>query len=143
MINRDQMGAAYREAGHAVVAWALGLNVGRLAIAIGCDDAKGSADIEHDQDSPLIDRIALYVAGIDAQELFEAPTRENAGWGNHGKVYELLEGFDEHGGFALRCAGYQRARELLTMHKDKVDLPATALMDLREMDQDTVADLLA
>jgi hypothetical protein len=24
-------------------------------------------------------------------------TRENAGWGNHGKVYELLEGFDEHG----------------------------------------------
>jgi hypothetical protein len=51
MINRDQMGAAYHEAGHAVVAWALGLNVGRLAIAIGGDDAKGSADIEHDPDS--------------------------------------------------------------------------------------------
>jgi hypothetical protein len=50
------MGAAYHEAGHAVVAWALGLKVGRLAIAIGGDDAKGSADIEHDQEYPLVDR---------------------------------------------------------------------------------------
>jgi hypothetical protein len=38
------------------------------------------------------------------QELFEAPTRENAGWGNHGKVYELLEGFDEHGVSRFECA---------------------------------------
>jgi ATP-dependent Zn protease len=143
MINRDQMGAAYHEAGHAVVAWALGLKVGRLAIAIGGDDAKGSADIEHDQEYPLVDRIALCVAGIDAKELFEAPTHENAGWGDHGKVYELLDGFDEDAGYALRCSGYQKARELLTMHKDKVDLLAKVLMDLREIDQETVADLLA
>ena len=136
------MGAAYHEAGHAVVAWALGLKVGRLAIAIGGDDAKGSTDIEYGHDSPMIDRIALCVAGVDAQELFEAPTHEYAGMGDFGKVYELLEGFDEMAGLDLRRAGYQKARELLTMHKDKVVLLAKALMDLGEIDQEAVADLL-
>jgi hypothetical protein len=47
---------------------------------------------------------------------------EYAGFGDFGKVYELLLGFDEDAGFALRCAGYQKARELLTLHKDNVDL---------------------
>jgi ATP-dependent Zn protease len=142
MINSDEMGAAYHEAGHAVVAWALGLKVGQLAIAIGGDDAKGSADIEHDHASPMIDRIALCVAGIDAQELFEAPTHEYAGMGDFGKVNELLEGFDEIAGLDLRRAGYQKARELLTTHKDKVVLLAKALMDRGEIDQDAVTDLL-
>jgi hypothetical protein len=49
------------------------LNVGRLQSRLAATMQRGSADIEHDQESPLIDRIALYVAGIDAQELFEAP----------------------------------------------------------------------
>jgi ATP-dependent Zn protease len=142
MINPDQMGAAYHEAGHAVVAWALRMKVGRLAIAIGGDDAKGSADIAHDHDTPMIDRIAMCVAGVDAQALFEAPTHEYAGMGDFGKVYQLLEGFDEIAGLDLRRAGYQKARELLTMHKDKVVLLAKALMDRGEIDQDAVADLL-
>jgi hypothetical protein len=114
-----------------------------LAIAIGGDDAKGAADIEDDHGSPLIDRIALCVAGVDAQELFEAATHEYAGWGDFGKVYELLEDLDEEAGLALRGAGYKRARELLILHKEKVVHLATALMKQGEIDADGVAILLA
>jgi ATP-dependent Zn protease len=143
MVNRDQLGAAYHEAGHAVVAWALGLKVGRMAIAIDGDDAKGAAEIEDDHQSPLIDRIAVCVAGMDAQHLFEAPTHEYAGMDDFGKVYELLSDFDEGAGRDLRSAGFQRARDLLTLHKNKVVSLAQALMERLEMDQQAVADILA
>ena len=136
------MGASYHEAGHAVVAWALGLKVGRIAIAIDGDDAKGAAEIEDDRGSPLIDRIALCVAGIEAQELFQAPTHEYAGMGDFGKVYELLLDIDEDAGFDLRSAGYRRARELLMLHKNKVASLAEALMTRHELDQQAVADVL-
>jgi ATP-dependent Zn protease len=142
MINQDQMGTAYHEAGHAVVAWALGLKVGRLAIAIGGDDTKGSSGIHVDQESPLIDRIALCLAGIEAVELFEAPTHELAGIADFDQVDELLQDEDEKAASALRCAGFQKARELLTAHRDKVNLLARVLMDRGEIDQDAVADLL-
>jgi hypothetical protein len=44
--QQHRRGAAYHEAGHAVVASVLGLSVGRMEIAIDDDDAKGAADIE-------------------------------------------------------------------------------------------------
>jgi ATP-dependent Zn protease len=72
--ERDRRGAAYHEAGHAVVAWALGLQIGEIEIAIGGDDAKGNAEIENDEGLPLIDRLAICVAGMEAQDLFSAPT---------------------------------------------------------------------
>ena len=54
---------AIHEAGHAVVAWALGLKLGRIRIAIDGDPTKGGAEIEEDQDHlPLIDRLAICVA---------------------------------------------------------------------------------
>jgi hypothetical protein len=77
------------------------------------------------------------------QELFGAPTHEYAALADMGKVYELLLGFDEEAGCALRIAGYQKARELLTLHGQKVRSLALALMDRRELDQRAVADILA
>ena len=41
MTIEDRRGAAYHEAGHIVVAWAFGVEVGAAAIGIKGDDAKG------------------------------------------------------------------------------------------------------
>ena len=54
---------AFHEAGHAIVASALGLVVDRVEIAIDGDDAKGEADIEHNPELPLVDQIAICAAG--------------------------------------------------------------------------------
>jgi ATP-dependent Zn protease len=86
MSNRDRVGAAYHEAGHAVVASYFGLVVSRIEIGIDDDDAKGAADIADDQQRPLIDRIALCAAGLEAQELLAAYTHSGAGWGDYGKM---------------------------------------------------------
>jgi hypothetical protein len=43
--SSDRIGAAYHEAGHTIVAWALGLPVGDIAIAVGGDDAAGRSQI--------------------------------------------------------------------------------------------------
>jgi ATP-dependent Zn protease len=66
----ERRGAAIHEAGHAVVAWALGLRVRRLEIAIAGDMSAGEVDIEEKQSMSLVDRIALCAAGGDAQDLF-------------------------------------------------------------------------
>jgi hypothetical protein len=45
MTIEDRRAAAYHEAGHIVVAWALGVVVGAAAIGINGDDAKGTSEI--------------------------------------------------------------------------------------------------
>ncbi len=79
MTDQDRRGAAYHEAGHAVVASALGLSVRRMEIAIDGDDAKGAADIQDDPNLPLVDQLAVCAAGLEAQKLFKAPTHDGAG----------------------------------------------------------------
>jgi hypothetical protein len=86
---QDQRGAAFHEAGHAIVASALGLAIYRVEIAIDGDDAKGAADIQHNPKLCLVDQIAICAAGMEAQQLYAAPTHEGAGWGDYGKMIEL------------------------------------------------------
>jgi hypothetical protein len=80
MSPRDRLAAAYHEAGHAVVALSLGLSVGRVEIAIDGDDAKGTTDIAGTSGLPLVDQLAICAAGMEAQERFNAPTHDAAGW---------------------------------------------------------------
>jgi ATP-dependent Zn protease len=140
--HEDRLGAAYHEAGHAVVASALGLTVTRIEIAIGGDDAKGEADIEDDLKLPLIDRIAICAAGLEAQRLFEAPTHDLAGWGDYGKMVELLYGLDEAASSTLRDEGHKRAYELLKLHTDKVRRIVSVLMALGKIEHRAVIELL-
>jgi ATP-dependent Zn protease len=113
-------GAAFHEAGHAVVAWHLGVPVSDIAIGIGCDDTKGYAQIGSDQSHlPLIDRLAIWLAGIEAQDFFHAPTHENAGTYDVDKATQIVgEGvYDREIPEAeiqrLLDAGQARARELI------------------------------
>jgi hypothetical protein len=81
MTSDDFRSAAYHEAGHVVVAWALGLEIGNAEIGVNEDDSAGRVEIETDEDMPLVDKIAVCVAGLEAQQIFNAPGHENAGNG--------------------------------------------------------------
>jgi ATP-dependent Zn protease len=110
MENRDLRGTAYHEAGHAGVAWALGLSVHRMVIGIAGDLTAGEADIEEKRSMSLVDRIAICSAGGDAQELFDAPTNDICAISDMGKIYDLIGEYNEPVGSSLRQIGFQKSR---------------------------------
>ena len=57
--------AAYHEAGHVVVARFLGLTVSEVEIE---EDGSGRADIGYAEHLPLVNQIAICVAGIEAKK---------------------------------------------------------------------------
>ncbi|MFO1108247.1 MAG: hypothetical protein U1E61_03575 [Bradyrhizobium sp.] len=126
--NADLRGAAFHEAGHAVVASALGLIVSRIEIGIGGDDAKGEADIQNAHGLPLVDQLAICAAGIEAQAIFAAPTHAGAGWGDYGQMIELLGDIDDETSEILRMAGHRKAYKLLKIQTEKVRRIADALL---------------
>jgi hypothetical protein len=138
----ERQGAAIHEAGHAVVAWALGLRVHRVVIAIAGDVTAGEADIEEKRSMSLVDRIALCAAGGDAQELFDAPTTGMCTISDMIKIYDLIGGYNEAVGFGLRQIGFRKSRELLERHRDKVARVAEALTDRLELTEIELAALL-
>ena len=62
-------GTAYHEAGHAVVAWALGLPVRTIRVRV--DYAGGDAEIGPADHLSLIEQVAICSAGSAAEEVFE------------------------------------------------------------------------
>ena len=141
---QDLRGAAYHEAGHVVIASALGLSVGRMEIAIGGDDTKGAAEIEIERALllPLVDQLAICAAGLEAQKIFEAPTHDDAGLGDYGKMFELLDDYEEEDRSRLIAAGHQRACELIRLHSQKVERLASALLATGKIEPDAVTALL-
>ena len=141
--NRDRWGAAYHEAGHAVVAWALGLRVHRMVIGIAGDLTAGEADIEEKGSISLVDRIAICSAGGDAQELFDAPTNDICTISDMGKIYDLIGDFNEPAGSCLRQIGFQKSREILKQHRDMVARLAQALVERMELTEAEINALLS
>ncbi|MGC2778067.1 MAG: hypothetical protein WA418_20765 [Bradyrhizobium sp.] len=138
----DQRGAAFHEAGHAVVARALGLLVGRVEIAIEGDDAKGAAEIEQSNALSLLDQLAICAAGLEAQKLFDAPTHEGAGWGDYGMMVELLDNLEEEEQMKMVHQGHERAFELIYTHRATVERLAMALIQNNLLEAEEVAKLL-
>jgi hypothetical protein len=141
--NRDRYGAAVHEAGHVVVAWALGLKTRRMAISIGGDDAAGEAEIEDGLHLPLVDRIAICSAGLDAQSMMSAPTHDLAAFSDMVKIHNLVDDSAEEEGERLRYAAYRRSQELLELHCAKVKRLARALACCRELDEEAIEKILA
>lgn len=86
MSHLDRRGAAYHEAGHAVVAAVLGLTVAGIEIAIGGDDAKGATVTGDPAGLPLEDQLTICAAGMEAQKIFDAPTHDDAGVADYGLI---------------------------------------------------------
>jgi ATP-dependent Zn protease len=70
--ERYQRGTAYHEAGHAVVAWSLGLEVGTISVL--ADDASGGVQIGSADHLNLVEEIAVCAAGYTAENTFDYHT---------------------------------------------------------------------
>ena len=143
MTGQDEYGAAVHEAGHVIVAWALGLKTRKMAVGIDGDDTAGAAEIEESSRLPLVDQIAICSAGADAQFMFDAPTHEVAAFSDMVKIANLVDDFaEDEGEEALRYAGYRRSKELLELHRAKVERLAQALAERAELDQAAIEQIL-
>jgi hypothetical protein len=143
-IRTMRRGTAIHEAGHAVVMWALGLTVSTIEIGIDADETKGRADLlTSDEHLPLIDRVAICYAGIEAQYVFDCPPHELAGMLDHAKVAELLEDISEPRAKQIREAGFDRARALVLMHKANLLRVAERLVENGKVTTDEFATLVS
>lgn len=130
MTARYPRGTAYHEAGHAVVAWSLGLQV--RGVRVSDEDASGGAEIGGADRLSLVDHISLCAAGYAAERVFDCRTHELAGFNDRLKIMELITRSgksEEEYGPALRDEGYERARELLVRHERKVNQLAGQLVE--------------
>src|SRR5262245_37816896 len=127
-IHDNLRDAAYHEAGHVVVARFLGLTVREVEIE---EDGSGRANIGPSEHLPLSDQIALCVAGIEAQELFDRPMHDHASLGDYRKVRDLLA--TEAESYEYRHAGYLRALEILKCRLPEIEALADQLLKQRRM----------
>ncbi len=135
-------GAAVHEAGHVVVAWTLGLKTRKMAVCVGGDESAGNAEIEDGSHLPVIDQIAICSAGIDAQRLLGAATNEIAGFADMVKIGNIVDGYAEDEGEAIRFAGYRRSRELLELHRGRTERLAAVLAKQGELDQAAIEQVI-
>jgi hypothetical protein len=131
--NDKLRGAAFHEAGHVIVAREFGLPIGEIAIGIDGDEAKGRTDIGSAHNLPLIDQIALCVAGVVAQSLFDWPTHNLAGAGDYARVVQLVDGMTDADSLKLRNAAYARARAILERRATEVERLAKQLLKQRRI----------
>jgi hypothetical protein len=128
-IHENLRDAAYHEAGHIVVARFLGLTVREVEIE---EDGSGRADISSAEHLPLVDQIAVCVAGIEAQELFNCPMHEHAALGDYRKVRMLLAGLTDER-YEYRQAGYLRALQILKSRLPEIERLAQDLFHQRRI----------
>jgi len=105
------------------------------AVRVSGDNASGGAESGCADHLSFIDQLAVCFAGRAAEGLFQRPAHHLAAASDHERVMRLLEGFsDEHGGRALRDAGWNRACELLENHRAEVIRVAERLIERGEID---------
>jgi hypothetical protein len=109
-VHENLRDAAHHEAGHVVVARFLGLTIREVEIK---EDGSGRADISSGEHLALVDQIAICVAGIEAQELFNCPIHQHAALGDYRKLRTLLTGLTDSESCEYRQAGYLRALQIL------------------------------
>jgi ATP-dependent Zn protease len=138
----ESYGTAVHEAGHIVVAWALGLHTESTAIGVRGDETAGEVQIADPSHLPLIDQIALCSAGGDAQQLLGIEAHGTATWGDIGKVIELIGDYPKDEGDKLRFAGFDRSKQLLLLHRDKLEVLARELWKRGELDRRAIDQIL-
>jgi len=108
--SSEVVGAAYHEAGHALVALHYGLEVGQIVVR---ENGDGGTDISRTEHLPLLDRVAVCMGGGAAQQHFQAPATDHAMMVDYVMVYNLTpEMTDEERETAIEKA-FVRARTLL------------------------------
>ncbi len=144
MTVEERRSTAIHEAGHVVIAWALGLPVGTMEIGCNGDDTAGRSQIDDTaRQLSTIDRVALCVAGVKAQRLFGCEaTHLHAGMSDFGKIIEMLDDLSESEADIIRSEGYARATELLECRQTLIEQIAERLAISGKLEQGEVLDLL-
>jgi ATP-dependent Zn protease len=142
-MKNDKYSAAVHEAGHVVVARALGLKTRVAAAGIIGDDNASAAEIEDGSHLTLIEQIALCSAGVEAQRMLNVPTNDIGTFLDMAEINDLIDELDEAEGNALRLAGYHKSKQLLELHRDKVLRLACALAECTELDQEAIEQILS
>jgi hypothetical protein len=130
-------GAAFHEAGHVIVARFFGLTVKEIEID---EDGSGRATISSAEHLPLVDQIALCVAGVEAQVLFECGTRDYGAFGDYLQFSKLVEGLTEKESFECRNAAFLRCLEILKTRAGDVEWLARYLMVHRRIDRSRLSE---
>lgn len=118
------IGTCFHEAGHAIVAAALGLEVGDLRVVVNADDESdaagdGGADIGSGGHLSLVDQAAICLAGDTAQDKWR-PSSEWGGSSDLAKFLKLTRHLSDEARNAIEAAGCKRAFELLSKNEDVV-----------------------
>jgi ATP-dependent Zn protease len=142
MASQDRYSAAVHEAGHVVVAWALGLKTTKVAVGINGNDTAGASDIDDISHLLLVDQIAICSAGAEAQRMLDVQIHEDALLSDEFKIGNLVDDLAEDEGEAFQCAGYRRSNELLELHRAKVERLAQALANRAELDRAEIEQIL-
>ena len=144
MTIEERRSTAIHEAGHVVVAWALGLPAGFMEIGCNGDDTAGRSEIDETAHRlSLVDRIALCIAGMQAQLLFGCEsTHLHAGSSDFGKIIEMLDDLSEGEADTVRFKGYDRAAELLVCRRPLIERIAERLTISGKLEQGEILALL-
>ena len=131
---RARRRTAFHEAGHAVVGWALGLEVGWVRII---DDSNGKADVAIPDDLSLVDKIAVAMGGeYGAERSGVEVLHDVETLGDEAHVLNLTQQAfpeDEAFGDALRRAGRARAERLVASNVGMVGKVADELLRRSEI----------
>ena len=132
---------AIHEAGHVVVAWALGLPVGSMEIGCNGDDTAGRSEMDETaHQRSLVDRIALCIAGMEAQLLFGCESIHLHGGSS--VIIKMLDDLLEEEADTIRSKGYDRAAELLVCRRPLIERIAERLAISGKLEQGEVLALL-
>ncbi|HYC17239.1 MAG TPA: hypothetical protein VEC94_08535 [Pseudolabrys sp.] len=130
-------GAAFHEAGYAVVARYFGLTVVEIEIR---EDASGKTETAGTTDVlPLIDRVAIYCAGQASRTVFNCRSRALAVSDERQEISKLMEGLTEDHWLEMRNAGYRRAIEIVKRNAPEVERLASLLIKQRRIDEYTIS----
>jgi hypothetical protein len=113
-----------------------------MAVNFNGDPTAGKAEIEQNPELPIVDRIAICSAGADAQAMFEVPTHRLGPFMDMNEIRELIEHCPDDEGEALRYAGCRRSKELLELHRAKVERLAQVLAERSELNEVEIAQIL-
>jgi ATP-dependent Zn protease len=117
----------FHEAGHAIVAAALGLEV--QSIRIHKDDGGGDTVVPTGPLSqlPLIDQVAVCYAGVEAWDIWQLVPEHLGEWTDVDKFFRLVKDLSDEERDAVHKAGCERANQLLNNNKVLVETVAHRL----------------
>jgi len=133
--SSEVVGAAYHEAGHALVALHYGLEVGQIVVR---ENGDGGTDISRTEHLPLLDRVAVCMGSGAAQQHFQAPATDHAMMADFVMVSNLtLEMTDEELETAIEKA-FVRARSIIAQNAVEVARLAKILIARRSIKLDEI-----